>query len=237
MAAYGFELGKVRAEEIRAAVVEQINLIDHSMAARVAALLGLPEPEERPVDDTMAPSPALSQVDTGSGGIESRKIAVLAADGVDVEGTRRFIEAMAERGAVAEVLAPTAGGTLAGGSGGELPVDRAINTMASVLYDAVVVPCGADSIATLSGDGYALHFITEAYKHLKAVGAFGAGVDLLRRMDFGERLAEDTDVVEAHGVVSTAAAAADLAEPFFDAFATVLAKHRAWDRRTEAVPA
>lgn len=237
VAAYSFELGKVRSGEIRAAVVEQINRIDHSLAARVAALLGLAEPDEQPVDDKMAASAALSQLGTGSGGIESRKIAVLAADGVDVEGTRRFIDAMAERGAVAEVLAPTAGGTLAGGSGGELPVDRAINTMASVLYDAVVVPCGQDSIATLSGDGYALHFITEAYKHLKAVGAFGAGVDLLREMDLGERLAEDTDVVEAHGVVTTAAAAEDLAEPFFDAFTAALARHRAWERRTDAVPA
>ena len=104
--------------------------------------------------------------------IESRKVAVLAADGVDVVGTQRFIELMGQRGAVVEVLAPVAGGTLAGGSGGELPVDRSFTTMASVLYDAVVVACGPRSVATLSDDGYAVHFVIEAYKHLKPIGAY-----------------------------------------------------------------
>ncbi|BBY54832.1 catalase [Mycolicibacillus koreensis] len=237
VAAYGFELGKVTSGEIRARVVDHLNRIDHNLATQVAALLGLTAPEEQPVDDTMAASSALSQIGTGDGGIESRKIALLAADGVDVEGTQRFIEAMRRRGAIAEVLAPAAGGALAGGSGGQLPVDRAINTMASVLYDAVVVPCGPDSVATLAGDGYALHFIAEAYKHLKAVGAFGAGLTLLRTAGVGEHLATGTDVLETDGVVTTAAAAGDLVESFFDAFATVLAKHRVWDRQTDAVSA
>jgi catalase len=57
---------------------------------------------------------------------------VLAAGGVDVVGTQRFREVMEQRGAMVEVLAPVAGGTLRGGSGGELPVDRVFTTMASV---------------------------------------------------------------------------------------------------------
>jgi catalase len=144
---------------------------------------------------------------------------------------------MAQYGAIVEVLAPVAGGTLSGGSGGEVAVDRAITTMASVLYDAVVVPCGPDSVETLSKDGYAMHFITEAYKHLKAVGAFGSGVDLVRKLGFAEELAEDTDVVVSNGVVSTAAAADDLTDEFAEAFAAALAKHRAWERETDHVPA
>lgn len=237
VAAYAFELGKCDTIEIRARVVDQLNLVDHDLAARVAGELGLPVPDEQPVDDKMPASPALSQLNTATDSIESRKIAVLAADGVDVEGTESFIEAMRQRGAIAEVLAPTAGGTLSGGSGGELAVDRAITTMASVLYDAVVVPCGPDAIETLSGDGYALHFVTEAYKHLKAVGAFGAGVKLLPKAGISEQTAESTDVVDAHGVVTTTAAAGDLSDDFFNAFAAALAKHRAWDRETDSVPA
>jgi catalase len=162
---------------------------------------------------------------------------VLAADGVDVKGVERFTRALQEQGAIVEVLAPVAGGTLAGGSDGELAVDRAFTTMASVLYDAVVVPCGPDSVETLSNDGYAMHFIAEAYKHLKAVGAFGSGVDLLRKAGVAEQLADDTDVVVSHGVVSTAAAADDLTDEFATAFASALAKHRAWDRETDPVPA
>jgi len=109
--------------------------------------------------------------------------------------------------------------------------------MASVLYDAVVAPCGPDAMRTLSADGYAMHFVTEAYKHLKVIGAFGAGVELLPKAGIGDDLATDTTVTVSHGVVTTTAAAGDLGEPFFDAFATELAKHRAWDRSADAVPA
>jgi catalase len=237
VAAYAFELGHVEVREIRSRVVDQLNLVDHELAARVAAELGLPEPEEQAVDDKMAASPALSQLNTATGSIETRKIAVLAADGVDVRGTERFVEAMRKRGAIPEVLAPAAGGTLSGGSGGEIAVDRAFTSMASVLYDAVVVPCGPQSVETLGNDGYALHFVTEAYKHLKAVAAFGAGIELLRKAGVAEELADGADVVTLHGVVTTTAAEDSMPGEFFDSFASALAKHRAWDRDTAMVPA
>jgi len=236
VAAYAFELGKCETVEIRERVIDQLNRVDPALANQVAEQLGLPVPSEQPVDEAVV-SPALSQLNTATESIESRKIAVLAADGIDVTGVERFVEAMRRRGAIAEVLAPVAGGTLAGGSGGELAVDRAVTTMASVLYDAVVVPCGPDAISTLARDGYAMHFITEAYKHLKPVGAFGAGVKLLPEAGIAERLAEDTSATVSHGVVTTTAAAGDLNDEFFDAFAAELARHRAWDRSTDAVPA
>lgn len=235
VAAFAFELGKVEVPDIRSAVVAQLVRVDHELATKVAAKLGLPEPGEEPVDDVPV-SPALSQIAV-SDTIESRKIAVLAADGADVVGVQRFTELMGQHGAIVEVLAPVAGGTLAGGSGGELPVDRAITTMASVLYDAVVVACGPDSVATLAEDGYAVHFVTEAYKHLKPIGAFGAGIDLLRKAGVAARLAEDTEVLNDQSVVTTKAAADTLPEQFAVEFAAALAGHRAWQRRTDPVPA
>jgi catalase len=203
----------------------------------VARKLGLPEPAEEPVDDKMAASPALSQLNTRTDSIATRKIAVLAADGVDAKGVDLVKRGLERQGAMVEVLAPVAGGTLSGGSGGEVTVDRAFTTMASVLYDAVIVPCGPESVERLSKDGYATHFIIEAYKHLKAVGAFGSGVDLLRNLNLCDQLADDTNIVVSNGVVSTAAAADDLTDEFTEAFAAALAKHRAWDRETDPVPA
>jgi catalase len=237
VAAYAFELGHVETVEIRSRVVDQLNLVDHDLASQVATKLGLPEPEEQAVDDKLPASPALSQLNTATDSIETRKIAVLAADGVDVRGIERFVEAMRKRGATPEVLAPTGGGTLSGGSGGEVAVDRSIVSVASVLYDAVVVPCGPRSVEALGNDGYALHFVTEAYKHLKAVAAFGAGIDVLRKAGIAEPLADGQDVVAVGGVVSTTAAEDDLSDQFFDDFATALAHHRAWERETDSVPA
>jgi catalase len=109
--------------------------------------------------------------------------------------------------------------------------------MASVLYDAVVVPCGPDSVAALADDGYAVHFVTEAYKHLKAVGAFGAGIDLLRKAGVDGQLADGEDVVDANGVVSTTAAEDSISEEFFTIFAKEVAQHRVWDREADSVPA
>jgi catalase len=237
VAAFAFELGKVETPEIRSRVVEQLNLVDHDLATQVAGKLGLPAPPEESVDDKMPASPALSQLNTATDSIAGRKVAVLAADGVDVEGAAKVIDALRQQGAIVEVLAPVAGGTLAGGSGGELPVDRAITTMASVLYDAVAVPCGPDSVQTLANDGYAMHFVTEAYKHQKPVGAWGTGADLLPKAGVAEEIADDTNVVVSHGVISTTAAAGDLTDEFAEAFAAALAQHRAWDRETDPVPA
>ena len=236
VAAFAFELGKVEVRDIRAAVVAQLARVDHDLAGQVAADLGLPSPAREKVDDVPA-SPALSQITDAGDTIVSRKVAVLAADGVDVVGTQRFIELMGKRGAVVEVLAPVAGGSLEGGSGGELPVDRAFTTMASVLYDAVVVACGPRSVATLSGDGYAMHFLIEAYKHLKPIGGYGAGVDLLREAGINNRMAENTDVVSDQSVITTTAAADELPDRFVDEFAAALAQHRCWQRRTDPVPA
>ncbi|OIN80375.1 catalase [Mycobacterium malmoense] len=240
VAAFAFELGKVEVPEIRSAVAAQLARVDHELATRVAAKLGLPEPPDEVVDDTVAASPTLSQIGGGDT-IASRKIAVLAADGVDVVGTQRFTELMERRGAVVEVLAPVAGGSLQGGSGGELPVDRAFTTMASVLYDAVVVACGPRSVSTLSHDGYAVHFVVEAYKHLKPIGAFGAGIDLLRAAHIENRLASEgdaaTDVVSDQAVVTTTAAADTLPDEFVDELAAALARHRCWQRQTDPVPA
>jgi catalase len=107
----------------------------------------------------------------------------------------------------------------------------------SLPYDAVVVPCGPQSVESLGNDGYALHFVTEGYQHLKAVAAFGAGIDLLRKAGVDQPLADGEDVVTSAGVVCTTAAEDSVPEQFFDDYASALAKHRAWDRETDSIPA
>jgi catalase len=111
--------------------------------------------------------------------------------------------------------------------------------MASVLYDAVIVPCGPDSVETLSQDGYAVHFVAEAYKHAKPIGAFGAGMDLLRKAGLTDpRFATGEDeVLTDLGVVTSKAAEDSLPDGFFESFAGELAHHRIWSRDTTAIVA
>jgi catalase len=108
-----------------------------------------------------------------------------------------------------------------------------------VLYDAVAVPCGPDSAAALSSDGYAVHFVAEAYKHAKALAAFGAGLDVLRAAHLDVRLAENAadDVVVDKGVVSTTKAENTVPPQFAERFATLIAGHRVWERPTDHIVA
>ncbi|SLF57412.1 Catalase CatB [Mycobacteroides abscessus subsp. bolletii] len=238
VSAFSFELGKVSAEAgIRERVVAQLNLVEHDLASQVALQLGLPAPAPQSADEALPPSPALSQLSTTRDSIATRRIAVLAADGVDIHGVELLRAALEESGAIVEILAPTGGGTLTGESGGELRVDRAMTTMASVLYDAVVVPSGAESAWRLARNGFAVHFVSEAYKHLKPVAAYGAGLDLLRAASVAETLATTTEIVVDDGVVTTTAEADALPAEFVAAFVTAISRHRAWERETEMVPA
>jgi Catalase len=69
------------------------------------------------------PHNEIPQADT----IASRKVAVLAADGVDVVGTQRFRELMQRRGAVVEVLAPRCRRHLGGRIWRRTPRRRAVS--------------------------------------------------------------------------------------------------------------
>lgn len=237
VAAFAFELGKVSRPAIRLRVVDHLVRIDPELAVRVAAELGLPAPE--PAADTTDAfvSPALSQLNSG-GGIATRRVAILAADGVDAAGVRRVRSWLTEHGAISEVLAPH-GGTLrgAGDNGETLAVDRAMLTMASVLYDAVIVAGGPRAAETLTASGPAVHFVLEAFKHAKPVAAFGGGVGVLRAAGIVPDIPADTDIGIDNGVITTAAVGAAVPARFVEAFGAALAQHRIWRRSTATVPA
>jgi catalase len=244
VAAFRFELGKVETKEIRADVVALVDNVDRELAEQVATGVGVPAPTGPALDNHGRTSPALSQVARAQeldAGIATRKIALLVADGVDGVGAVRLASALRERGAIVELLAPS-DGPVRSANGEDITADRALNTMASVLYDAVAVACGPDSVATLSADGYAVHFVAEAYKHAKAVAAFGAGVGLLRAAHLDAATASEEDdgedgVVVDKGVVTTTRAEDTVPDGFAEQFAALIAAHRVWERDTAHIPA
>lgn len=164
----------------------------------------------------------MSQVNLLSGDIVSRKVAILVANGVDGKAVEAMKAALAAKGAHAKVLGPTSA-PVKTADGKSLPVDASAEGLPSVAFDAVFVPGGKDSVKALSTDGVALHFILEAYKHLKAISVAGEAKELLTLL----RLEEDAGLL----VVSDSKSF----EPFFKA----IAQHRVWDRevKAKAVPA
>jgi catalase len=243
VAAYRFELGKVTARHIRERMVEHLNHIDHTLALAVAAGIGVPPPQ-RAAGGHGRVSPALSQASMpGTTGVAGRKVAVLVADGVIAASIETIRAALTSAGAVVELLAPV-DGMVTTAAGTQLPVDRAMNTVGSVLYDAVVVGDGEDAATALLNDGYAVHFVAEAYKHAKPLAVLGVG-DLLVQ---AARLPvfEDSDRIVAQATKPMAGALdgvvflapdADAGSEFTDELTAAIAAHRHYDRPVDGIPA
>jgi len=231
VAAFAFELGKVTPDtNVRERVIEQLNMIEHGLAERVAGELGISAPDEVAVEDRLPPSAALSQLNLGAASIASRQIAVLAADGVDVRATERVVAALRELGATAEVVSIVGGGTLSGDAGDELGVDRGINTTASVLYDAVLVPGGAESSGRLAQDPTAVRFVGEAYRHLKPITAFGAGVDLLHAAGIDTPVSTESTTNTENGITTSTTESDALDGELIETFVESIGRHRIWER-------
>ncbi|MFC4591427.1 catalase [Sphaerisporangium corydalis] len=225
VAAFRFELGKVEVRGIQEGVVRNLNEVDHDLAVRVAEGIGVDAPGLPATPNHGRSSPALSMSDEPADGIATRKIAFLVGDGVDAEQVRGLMDDLTARGAFCEVLAAR-GGAVQGAAGDRLTVTRPLPTTASVMYDAVVVAGGDESVRALIEDGDALHFVSEAYKHGKAVGALGTGVEIL----------EPAHVSTAPGQGVFTSSGADLGA-FLPPFVAAIAAHRFPHRPVRPVPA
>ncbi|GAB3691898.1 catalase [Saccharopolyspora tripterygii] len=237
--AFRFELGKVGDQGVRERVLGELNRIDHDLAAAVAHGIGLEAPAAGAGNHGRS-SPALSQAHSPTESIETRKVAVLVADGVDASAVAQLRRELSELGAVVEVLGAGHDGKVRGNGGSEVDVDVAARTAMSVVYDAVVVPGGAESARTLVADGHAVHFVAEAYKHHKAIAAADEGVDVVRQAGVAEQArerAERDGFAADRGVVLAASTGGSLPENFVEEFAAALGRHREWDRDTSSVPA
>ena len=145
--------------------------IDAKLCAQVAAGLGLPVPKKIKAEKPRVQSPALRQITPTPFPIAGRIVGVVAGPGADLDGIATLRKALEAEGALLRVIAPH-GGQLTKGRQVEI-VERTFATGRSIEFDAIVVADGAPK----DGDFRALVMLQEAFRHLKAVGAWGDGVD------------------------------------------------------------
>jgi catalase len=241
VSALRFELGKVEVVDIRKRMLAILHQVDENLAERVAEGLGLPPQKDplKPLNQSVPadgniekfqprngrsnakPSPQLSIVSsTRTDTIQTRKVAILAADGCDDADLNAVLSALTSGGAQAKIVAPRLG-YLRTTAGNAVKIHCSLLTASSVLFDAVYIPDGADSVLALKRDPAAMEFVLEAYKHAKAIGASGAGVDLLETMPLNGAIPGDRAVI----VSENRASGETLAD-----FIAAVAKHRNWDR-------
>jgi catalase len=252
--AFRFELGKVETVAVRERMLTILWQIDKGLANGVAYGLGLSIPKVTegtlnksiPADGdpnqyesinkegSLARSNALSMANTVKDSIETRKIAILAADGVNSASLTLMQEALTGAGAVVEVIAPRLG-SITGEDGMDIPVKQSLLTAASVLYDAVYVAGGINSVATLAAEANAVHFLNEAFKHCKAIAAHDDAIQVLEETYFFSKLPEDrTDETVLREGIILGNDVSVIARQFMLA----VAQHRFWDReKPRRVPA
>ncbi len=251
-----FELGKVATKPIRQKMVERFMRVDSGFGQAVASGLGLTGnvsigttgKQATPTKATtmkprakhsVAQSPALSMQFTAKNTIQTRKIAILADQGVNAAELSAVRTALVNAGCEVHVISPKLG-TLTADDGSSIEVDQATMHVSSVLYDAVYVPGGDASIDALKLLGDPIHFICEAFRHNKPMGATGAGIELLEASQIkGVRLADPQSLGQVstdRGVVT--ARSGQVLASFTKAFMEAIAAHRHWDRpEQESVPA
>ncbi len=234
--AFAFELGKVKTVPIRQRVVNMLLEVDENLANIVGNKLGLipqrlPQPitDSIPADDNPADyhsfkaelpidaSAPLSMANTVKDTIKTRRIAILTADGVNDEAFTVVKKTLCELDAVVKIIAPFHGFVKTAG-GDEYPVCESLLTAASVVFDAVYVP-GGGSVQALMTRPEAVHFIAEAFKHCKTVGADSEGVELLK-------IALPHDMVPSPGVVTS---------NNLDEFIEAVKQHRFFEREENPV--
>ena len=223
VAAYTFELAKCFEQAVKERQLLALANIDADLCAQVAAGLGLPAPEATEPLVDLDPSAALSQV----GDVwptDGRMIGIVVDPDGDLSGVDDVVAAVSAAGMVPLVVAPH-GGKLPDGT----PVQRTFAATRSVEFDAILlagspVPApdalaGRDSKAGEHGapvlDPRVVLMLQEAYRHAKAIGAWGAGADAL----------ELAAVAGAPGVV-----VGDDPTTVFAELHSVLGAHRVWER-------
>ncbi len=215
---FRFELTKVQVPAIRERTVSMLRNVSDELAQAVADGLGIPLPKPMPrlIDPPATEverSPALSLTfRPGDGGIRGRKVAILVGPQSQGRTVTRIRESLSRGGAITRLVGFRLG-TVTTADGSMLAADATLETMPSVLFDAVVVAGGeTNGPASLP----VIEFLKDQYRHCKAILVAGGGEDVAARAEIPTDDASDWAI------------ARDL-----DGFIAAVGRHRNWDR---AVP-
>jgi catalase len=131
-------------------------------------------------------------------------------------------DALTAAGAVPRFVGPRLGAFTAA-NGKRIEADASMENSPPVLFDALVLPDGADGVRALAADGHTTEFISNQFRHCKSILALGASRELLERAGIASRTSGDPGLL--------VKAANDPAVPRL--FLAALANHRHPVRETD----
>ncbi|KAK0631039.1 catalase-like domain-containing protein [Bombardia bombarda] len=247
--ALAFELDHCEDPVVYGRMVQRLADIDLGLAQAACEMVGGEMPMEATRANHGRKAPGLSQVEFPgvTPTIASRRVAILVADGYDKVAYGAAYAAISAGLAVPLVIGPRRAKVTAAGGGHEVTPHHHLEAFRSTMVDAIFIPGGEQSVRTLSKNGRALHWIREAFGHLKAIGATGEAVDLVQStIGLSEvQVSATGDVHESYGVVTLkqvkpesfaeAVKIAKGAAGFLDNLFYAIAQHRNWDRELDGL--
>ncbi|MBL0391302.1 catalase [Ramlibacter monticola] len=234
--AFRFELSKVTVPAIRERMVASLRNASEDLALKVAQGLGmdpLPDPLPAALADPAPPevtkSPPLSLLARpGDGSIKGRKVALLVAPGVRAAPLLQVQRALLEQGAIGRLVGPRIG-PMATADGEPVEADASLENEPGFLFDALVLPDGAEAIAALARNGHTAEFIRDQFRHCKTILVLGAARELLPLAG----LPPSFDKAQAQGGTGLILAGEGEEQAATEAFLRALAKHRHFGREMD----
>ncbi|MDF1999762.1 catalase [Peribacillus frigoritolerans] len=214
--AFHFEVGKVKSKDVQQQIVEMFSNVDIELAKTIAMGVGVNPPANKSEVQMDLASPALSQEQMKVNTAATRKVAILAADGFNGSEVNQVLESFKSAGITAEFISHNRG-VVTSSEGQQVEVNQTFLTADSVLFDAVYVAGGQESVDALMASKEPIYFVDEAYNHFKAIGAGKEGAEILSKA----------------GIVSNDPASGIVAvtdKISGSAFIEAIAKHRHWKR-------
>ncbi|MFE4810008.1 catalase [Peribacillus simplex] len=214
--AFHFEVGKVKSKDVQQQIVEMFSNVDVELAKTIAIGVGVNPPANKSEVKMDLASPALSQEQMKVNTAATRKVAILAADGFNGSEVNQVLESFKSAGITAEIISLNRG-VITSSEGQQAEVNQTFLTADSVLFDAVYVAGGQESVDALKASKEPIYFVDEAYNHFKAIGAGKEGAEILSKA----------------GIVSNDPASGIVAvtdNNSSTAFIEAIAKHRHWSR-------
>lgn len=228
--AFHFEVGSVKDKKIKQRVIDMFNNVDHGLATQIALRIGATPPAEPGGTGVSASSPALSQENTIKTAM-TRKVAVLADHGFNYAEVQQVMDALKSAGVSSEIVGAKLG-VIKSSDGRELEAAKDFTTADAVMYDAVYIPGGRESLEALMQGTDALNFVNEAFKHAKTVAASNEGVDLLdasEAKNIHTASVGDDGRLKTELGIATIRGAKDL-RAFNEELVKLIAMHRHWAR-------
>ncbi|AWW32022.1 catalase HPII [Echinicola strongylocentroti] len=233
-----FELGKVSMPAIQERMIAQLQEVDMDLADEVAKHIGVETPvkldnelnqsipadgnpedfQSGPASPSIEKSAALSMEHITTDSIQGRNIAVLVAEGINIDSIEKLQQKAKSEGAKITIIAPTLG-KIKTMDNQSIDIQKTLHSTASVLFDALYLPKGTKSDELLSKTPAAVLFVEEMFKHCKAIGMDDMG-SLLWRSTRSAQLVDNNENAS-EGIVLNGE---------IDQFIKAVANYRFWKR-------